>query len=138
MDETGVAGRAAVTNVEPNMAGFDPTDDVRELNRAASDAEEDHGRVALGELGNSPPGEVADTSTAGLGDAEQGLGVLAGAGDEIDHRVRRDRADQLRLPARHRDGGQAAAAERDRCGQVRDDLPRVTGRPRHQPPGQPG
>ena len=50
VDETGVAGRAAVTNVEPNMAGFDPTDDVRELNRVASDAEEDHGRVALGEL----------------------------------------------------------------------------------------
>ena len=52
VDETGGAGRAAVTNAGPNMAGFDPTDDVRELNRSASDAEEDHGRVALGELGN--------------------------------------------------------------------------------------
>ena len=50
MDETGVGEWAAVTNVEPNMAGFDPIDDVRELNRVASDAEEDHGRVALGEL----------------------------------------------------------------------------------------
>jgi hypothetical protein len=50
VDETGVGERAAVTNVEPNMAGFDPIDDVRELNRVASDAEEDHGRVALGEL----------------------------------------------------------------------------------------
>jgi hypothetical protein len=28
----------------------DPTDDVRELNQVASDAEEDHGRVALREL----------------------------------------------------------------------------------------
>jgi hypothetical protein len=60
VDETGVGERAAVTNVEPNMAGFDPIDDARELNRVASDAEEDHGRVAQG---NSPPGEVADTST---------------------------------------------------------------------------
>ncbi len=44
VDETGVGERAAATNVEPNMAGFDPIDDVRELNRVASDAEE--GRVA--------------------------------------------------------------------------------------------
>jgi hypothetical protein len=60
------------------------------------------------------------------------------AGQPGDDRVRRDRAGQLRLPARHRDGGQAAAAGRDRCGQVRDDLPRVAGRPRRPPPGQPG
>ena len=38
VDETGVGERAAVTNVEPSMAGFDPIDDVRELNRVASDA----------------------------------------------------------------------------------------------------
>jgi len=48
VDETGVGERAAVTNVEPNMAGFDPIDDARELNRVASDAGEDHGRVAQG------------------------------------------------------------------------------------------
>jgi hypothetical protein len=29
VDETGVAETAAVTKVEPNMAGFDPVDDVR-------------------------------------------------------------------------------------------------------------
>jgi hypothetical protein len=29
VDETGVAETAAVTNVEPNMAGFGPVDDVR-------------------------------------------------------------------------------------------------------------
>jgi hypothetical protein len=29
VDEMGVAERAAVTNVEPNMAGFGPVDDVR-------------------------------------------------------------------------------------------------------------
>jgi len=61
VDETGVGERAAVTNVEPNMAGFDPIDDARELNRVASDAEEDHGRVALGELAAGRG--VADTST---------------------------------------------------------------------------
>jgi hypothetical protein len=29
VDETGVAERAAVTNVEPNMDGFGPFDDLR-------------------------------------------------------------------------------------------------------------
>ena len=52
------------------------------------------------------------------------------------HRVRRDRPRQLRLLPQHRDIGQAVPAQRDRCGQVRDDLPRVVHRPRRPPLGQ--
>ena len=52
------------------------------------------------------------------------------------HRVRRDRPGQLRLLPQHRDVGQAVPAQRDRGGQVRDDLPRVVDRPRRPPPGQ--
>ena len=52
------------------------------------------------------------------------------------HRVRRDRPGQVRLLAQHRDVGQAVPAQRDRRGQVRDDLARVVHRPRRPPPGQ--
>jgi hypothetical protein len=70
VDETGVGERAAVTNVEPSMAGFDPIDDVREL--AGSLRTLKKITVASGST-NSPPGEVADTrltttSTGHLGD----------------------------------------------------------------------
>jgi hypothetical protein len=60
VDETGVGERAAVTNVEPNMAGFDPIDDVRELNRSLRTLKK---ITVASRSGNSPPGEVADTST---------------------------------------------------------------------------
>ena len=53
------------------------------------------------------------------------------------HRVRRDRPRELRLLPQHRDIGQAVTAQRDRGGQVRDDLPRVVHRPRRPPAGQP-
>ena len=52
------------------------------------------------------------------------------------HRVGRDRPGQLRLLPQHRDIGQAVPAQRDRGGQVRDDLARVMDRPRRPPPGQ--
>ena len=41
-----------------------------------------------------------------------------------------------RLLPQHRDVGQAVPAQRDRGGQVRDDLARVVDRPRRPPPGQ--
>ena len=53
------------------------------------------------------------------------------------HRVRRHGSRELRLLTQHRDVRQAVTAQRDRRGQVRDDLPRVVHRPRRPPPGQP-
>jgi pimeloyl-ACP methyl ester carboxylesterase len=54
------------------------------------------------------------------------------------------RADRTAFSARGRSpragwpAGRRPAAGRDRCGQVRDDLPWVAGRPRRPPPGQSG
>ena len=52
------------------------------------------------------------------------------------HRVRRHRPGQGRLLPQHRDIGQAVTAQRQRRGQVRDDLARMVDRPRRPPPGQ--
>jgi hypothetical protein len=53
-----------------------------------------------------------------------------------DHRVRRDRPGQFRLFPQHRDIGQAVTAQRDRGGQIRDDLPRVVNCLRRPPASQ--
>jgi hypothetical protein len=52
-----------------------------------------------------------------------------GADQPGHHRIRGDRPGQIRLPAQHRDIGQSIPAQRQRCGQVRDDLVRVMHRP---------
>ena len=49
------------------------------------------------------------------------------------HRIGRHRPSQIRLPAQHRDIGQAVPAQRQRGGQVRHDLARVMHRPRRPP-----
>jgi len=53
-----------------------------------------------------------------------------------EHWVRRHRSRELGLLPQHGDVGQAVTAERDRGGQVRNDLARVVHRPRRPPLGQ--
>lgn len=60
--------------------------------------------------------------------------ALSGRDQPCDYRVRGARGAQLRLLPQHRDIGYAVLADSDRGGQVRDDLPRAVGRPRHTPP----
>ena len=67
----------------------------------------------------------------------RGASAASGGDQPGDHRVGGHRPGQLRLGAQHRDIGQAVTAQRQRHGQVSDDLPGVMHRPRRPPPGQP-
>lgn len=78
---------------------------------------------------------------AGMGGADhpQRPGRIGGqhGNQPGDHRVGRDRAEQLRLGAQRGHVRQAVPAQGEHHRQVPDDLPRVMHRPRRPPPGQP-